>query len=191
MAWNDVEPLTHVDATEPLACKMAFELYKHAWYLGIWKLQNDAMDLIFAYYMKKKTVPHPDLINWLYQDLSAENIYLKCFCIDIYYKLGLEEDSSIMTLLDPSASMSCNWPYGFLYGVFKRNSWLNYHYPANTDNTIRGSNKSSACPASHSEPTRWVMQLCDYHVKEGDQFQDGDHLEPCNSVIHGKAYTIE
>jgi hypothetical protein len=162
---------------EHLALKMAFELYHLAWLLDIYKLQNDVMTYLFGIYMDSRELVPMVHVDWVFETFNKQDL-ISAFCIDIYFKRNLEPESVFTDAL--WEDMGCDgidYPRKFLFGIFSRQSWLNYHYPRpkSTDAAISS--------VSNTPSTTWVMRLCDYHLHEDNK--------QCTSSIPGKVYIIE
>jgi hypothetical protein len=127
---------------EPLALRMAIELYFVGQDYGIKHLQDCAMSVIFHYHKKTRAVPGIDSLQKIYledgKSMRRGNCrgHLQLFCADLYYHLGCE---NVSTLLDVNTEKE-QCPREFLENFLRRRFQL-----------LKGST------ASHS-----VLKLKDY-----------------------------
>lgn len=182
-AWaNDTEK-------NPLACKMAFELYILAWRLDVSKLKNDIMTYIFELYRQEGRPPHLDHVRRLsdtfvleYDPEEDEPIWT--FCVDFWHKWAFTD---METELSYDGGFS-NYPKELLYGVFVRERRLNRMQTQQAkDNRPSGVNGKSTTGDNYSERPG-VMRLSDYHAfKNNPQI----HPQPCEGCAKASIIAIE
>jgi hypothetical protein len=156
--------------------------------MRIRKLQNDTLDYLFITYLKRGTLPSLERVHRIFTDLLLPDHQLCSFCIDIYYKKsgissaeGTPSTSGWYSIHDDD-----RFPAAFLYGIFLRHCWVNRNYsqqgtgkapvsaPSNESDTLPQSSGNGDAAA----PIKWIMRLCDYHVKD-DPLGENDVLESC------------
>ncbi|KAF2652493.1 hypothetical protein K491DRAFT_681337 [Lophiostoma macrostomum CBS 122681] len=145
---------------EPLTMRMALELYSAAWALDIWNLHNDIMTYLFGLYMKPGALIPTAHLKMIFQDSRlSEHAPIKAFFIDIYFKKNLEQTEDFARTF--GSDEVAEYPLCFLYGIFKRQSWLNYHHPhPNSAAATAREVDPSRCFVTRQEQAQpWVMRL--------------------------------